>query len=88
VGSFPANPWGLFDMLGNVRQWTDDCSHFSHGTDKGAPRDGSDEGGCRQRVVRGTSFRGLQQTLRVAYRWGEPVSRADSETGFRVAWSE
>ena len=36
VGEFPANGWRLHDMLGNVREWTEDCWNVGH-----VPPDGS-----------------------------------------------
>ena len=38
VGSFPPNNFGLYDMVGNIGEWTQDCPHFSY---NGAPTDGS-----------------------------------------------
>ncbi|MBV8660285.1 MAG: formylglycine-generating enzyme family protein [Burkholderiales bacterium] len=38
VGSYEPNTWGLYDMLGNVGQWTADCEHPDY---KGAPDDGA-----------------------------------------------
>ena len=46
VGSFAANAFGLYDMVGNVSEWTEDCYHDSY---NGAPADGSawTSGDCR-----------------------------------------
>jgi hypothetical protein len=38
VGSFKPNPFGLYDMGGNIHQWVADCWHENY---KGAPSDGS-----------------------------------------------
>jgi len=88
AGSFKPNPFGLYDVLGNVWQWTQDCWHESY---VGAPRDGSawTEGDCGKRVLRGGYWTSIPAFVRSAAR-----SRADadgrdfdysSNAGFRVA---
>jgi formylglycine-generating enzyme required for sulfatase activity len=84
VGSFPANPFGLHDMHGNVWEWVQDCWNDSY---KGAPSDGSAwvTGDCRSRMVRGGTWFYHPHGLRSAIRgWNWPVSRG-SFGGFRLA---
>jgi formylglycine-generating enzyme required for sulfatase activity len=84
VGSFPPNPWGLYDMQGNVWQWVEDPYHDTY---DGAPADGSvwARGGASSRVLRGGSWFDRPDFLRSALRgWGQPDGRYIS-IGFRVA---
>ena len=55
VGSFRPNPFGLYDMIGNVQEWTADCWNANY---YGAPADGRvwQQGDCSLRVIRGGSF--------------------------------
>ena len=55
VGSFQPNTFGLYDMLGNVFEWVQDCWHPDY---RGAPTDGSAwlSGDCSQRDMRGGSW--------------------------------
>jgi formylglycine-generating enzyme required for sulfatase activity len=68
VDSFQPNPWGLYQVHGNVWEWTQDCWHDNYA---GAPSDGSAwKGGCRgYRVVRGGSWSSNPKDLRAAYRY-------------------
>jgi formylglycine-generating enzyme required for sulfatase activity len=84
VGSFAANRFGLYDMHGNVWQWTADCYHENY---SGAPQDGSAwvvGANCNQRVVRGGSWVDLSPTLRSAHRHRNSTDFRDTRLGFRV----
>ena len=84
VGSFPANPFGLYDMAGNAFQWVADCYHPSYA---GAPRDGSAwiSGDCAEHVIRGGSLGHMPRLLRSAYRFKDLTDHRSVFLGFRVA---
>src|SRR5262249_7987984 len=69
VDSFAPNPWGLYNVHGNVWEWVQDCWNDSY---DGAPTDGSvwATGDCGRRVVRGGSWYGSPWALRAAIRNG------------------
>jgi formylglycine-generating enzyme required for sulfatase activity len=84
VGSFPANPFGLYDMLGNVTQWTEDCWNESYIS---APIDGTPwvKDNCQRRLARGGDFAGFPQVIRSATRFGLFADDRINLGGFRVA---
>jgi formylglycine-generating enzyme required for sulfatase activity len=92
VGSFPPNNFGLYDMVGNVWEWVEDCYHPSYEVQApkgkvGAPADGSawTVGDCSRRVDRGGSWGNAAAYLHSALRdWTAPGNR-DSRVGFRLA---
>ncbi len=80
------NPWGLYDMHGNLWEWVEDCWHDNY---QGAPSDGSAwvDKDCPRRVVRGGSFNGPPRRLRSAFRIRvQPAFRFD-RNGFRCVRS-
>ena len=86
VDSFSANPWGLFNVHGNVGEWTEDCWND---TNAGNPGDGSarTNGDCAFRVWRGGAWSHAPTLLRAAFRGKNyPNTRFNSQ-GFRVARS-
>ena len=83
VGSFEPNPFGLYDVHGNVWEWTADCWNPSF---SGAPGDGTPwlRGDCISRVLRGGSWAVDHEYIRASRR-----SRYDRDVryylnGFRV----
>jgi formylglycine-generating enzyme required for sulfatase activity len=85
VGSLPPNKFGLYDMVGNVWEWTEDCYQPNY---QGAPTDGSAwiaSDTCRNRVVRGGSWGYSPDVLRSANRTGTTPDGRSSGLGFRVA---
>ena len=84
VDSFKPNPWGLYNVHGNVWDWTEDCWNESN---TGNPGDGSarSTGDCTFRVVRGGWYSGLPHLLRAAHRGKSNNGRLNLANSFRVA---
>jgi formylglycine-generating enzyme required for sulfatase activity len=83
VGRKKPNPWGLYDVHGNVWEWVQDEWHRSY---DGAPTDGSawESGDGAGRVVRGGSWNRIARDCRSAIR-GRYVPRfRRSFLGFRI----
>jgi formylglycine-generating enzyme required for sulfatase activity len=91
VKSFAANGFGLYDMVGNVLEWVQDCFHSSYEVpasqgNVAAPTDGSvwEGGDCTYHVVRGGSWDGSPANVRSAFRVGGVAETRDGNLGFRV----
>jgi formylglycine-generating enzyme required for sulfatase activity len=85
VDSFESNPWGLYNVHGNVWEWTEDCWNTSNA---GNPGDGTARviGDCGKRVLRGGSWYTVPQALRSANRSGAYFfDHHTVDMGFRVA---
>jgi formylglycine-generating enzyme required for sulfatase activity len=85
VDSFEPNPWGLFNVHGNVFEW---CEDIWHDTYSYAPTDGSawlqgvDD---HRRVVRGGSWLSYPQGLRASSRYWDFTGYRSANFGFRLA---
>jgi formylglycine-generating enzyme required for sulfatase activity len=86
VGSLKPNPFGLYDMGGDVDQWVEDCWHSSY---QGAPLDGSpwNEEDCLSHVVRSGSWKNDPSYVRSASRDHYDTNVRYPTHGFRVARS-
>ena len=84
AASLQANPFGLYDMGGNLMHWTEDCWHDSFVR---APTDGSAwvNPGCELRVIRGGSWSSTPDMSRSAWRVSGAEDSTDMRLGFRVA---
>lgn len=86
VGSFSPNKFGLYDMVGNVWEWTQDCVHNNYNN---APEDGSswlkaNGGDCSLHVWRGGSWYDTPDHTRSAARTFNAAGGRDDTVGFRV----
>jgi formylglycine-generating enzyme required for sulfatase activity len=80
IAAYSSNPWGLYDMHGNLWEWTEDIDHSSYA---GAPADGSawtdGEGrvSLSKRIVRGGSRKRWNAESSVGYAWQELAKQLD-----------
>lgn len=83
VGSYQANAFGLFDMHGNLWEWSADCASEDYSE---APLDGSayQADPCHRAMVRGGSYILNAHKLRVSYRNWRYRDYRHSDTGFRL----
>lgn len=85
VASFSPNAFGVYDMLGNVREWCQDwfAKYTANAqTDPTGPQNGS------SRVIRGGSWYHNPDFCRCAYRSGDPPDNEDFHLGFRIVIRE
>jgi len=82
VRSFPPNGYGLFDMAGNVWEFTADPWPVDTSALSAAARR---EGPGARYVIRGGSYDGAPVNLRVRYRDSHPGGGAGPHVGFRCA---
>ena len=89
VGSFPANSFGLYDMHGNVWEWTEDCAGNMPGLDIPGEthRDGSarTDGNCDRRLLRGGSW-----STKIGFTHRLDGARVEryGDVGFRLAHAD
>lgn len=69
VNGYPPNGFGLFQMEGNVWQWSTGCQNPT----------------CAKRTVRGGSFQSTPRELRLANRFYLPPDKRRDDVGLRVA---
>ena len=82
VGSFPANPFGLYDMSGNVWEW---CADWKESYDVSVSRNPKGPETGSSRLLRGGSWGYTAKDLRSADRGsGAPAFRLN-DIGFRCA---
>jgi len=87
VGSFAPNTFGVYDLHGNVWEWTEDCWNENYA---GGPTNGDawQSGDCSHHVVRGGSWDDYPWFLRSAERSSGVATTRLNDLGFRAAMTD
>lgn len=83
VGSFAPNAFGVYDMLGNINEWTADCFTENH-EDHPGTHDVRAEGACTLQLLKGHTWSGNDFTARPAFRVRLEPSLRKYNLGIRV----
>jgi formylglycine-generating enzyme required for sulfatase activity len=85
IGSYRPNAWGLYDMHGNVQEWTRSTYRsYPYGETDGQ----NTPAATKRKVVRGGSWRDRPKRATASYRRDYPAWQAVYNVGFRVILEE
>ncbi|MDW3191400.1 MAG: SUMF1/EgtB/PvdO family nonheme iron enzyme [Cytophagales bacterium] len=84
VGSFPANPYGLYDMGGNVWEWCQDYYSATFYADGATDPVNNSAGAEAKRIRRGGAWNYHRTTLLTYARESDPPNRGNNHFGFRI----
>lgn len=84
VGTFPADAFGLRDMIGNAWEFVDDCWNASHAGHPGTAAS-RQSGDCTHRVWKGSNFLNYTTSFRTSFRAPGHAAEPNVYGGFRLA---
>jgi formylglycine-generating enzyme required for sulfatase activity len=82
VASFPPNAFGVYDMHGNIAEWTADCWTGEGAGDAAEPILAG--GPCSSRVVKGGAWNDPAADIRAAHREADAENARRDDVGFRL----
>ena len=87
VGTYRANPFGVYDLIGNVAEWVADCHASSHAALDESGVLATADIACTRRLAKGGSWGSLGHNVRTAERDPYSPAHRDDSIGIRVAKS-
>jgi formylglycine-generating enzyme required for sulfatase activity len=84
VGIYRPNLFGVYDMLGNLWEWVEDCHNRGYDTASGDGRPRTC-GDCERRIIRGASWSTKPSSVRLGNRARAETSHRSVNVGIRVA---
>ncbi|MGH8250624.1 MAG: formylglycine-generating enzyme family protein [Steroidobacteraceae bacterium] len=84
VGRYKPNAFGVFDIIGNAREWVMDCYTASYAGRPADARAWTWQGGCERKGVRGGSWASRPRDARAPARGAELTTHRQSDLGFRL----